>query len=188
MASRTSILVGLVLVVALTGLWLFPLAVFPNPGANDAIVLSDLEWPLLLLGLSGVIVALLAFRGLRGTVVKMALGVLLIGVAIDLVIGLFVFGNLSNDRFLPLLFLPPLIGAVGLVAMVVALTSRARAELFRGTAYGIAAAIIVGAWMLVRGARDWLLAPYGFDVLVLIIVVGAAVVILGPQAADTSRG
>ena len=38
---------------------------------------------------------------------------------------------------------------------------------------------MVGGWVLLRGARDWLVAPYGFDIALLIIVLAVAVVLTG---------
>lgn len=50
--------------------------------------------------------------------------------------------------------------------------------LLRGAISGLMAAFLVGVWTLVRGMEDSLLAPYGFDILVLVIVLGAAMVML----------
>ena len=60
----------------------------------------------------------------------------------------------------------------------ITLSGMRRPELLRGAAYGLAAAVVVGAWILLRGSRDWLLAPYGFDILLLILVIGAGIVLL----------
>ena len=98
---------------------------FANPGTNDAIWLSDLEFLLILLGWMVVVVAA-------------APGPLLI-----------------------------------LVALV---TTTRRRVLIRPAIYGAAAGLFVVAWILARGSRDWLLAPYGFDELAVIVVVGAALV------------
>jgi len=46
-------------------------------------------------------------------------------------------------------------------------------------ARGVVAAAIVTLWLLARGATDWLQAPYGFDIYVLITVAAAAVLIMG---------
>jgi hypothetical protein len=43
---------------------------------------------------------------------------------------------------------------------------------------GIATALLL-AWILARGSRDWLLAPYGFDVLLMIALGSAVVFLLG---------
>jgi len=65
------------------------------------------------------------------------------------------------------------------VALAVGLAlSPPRAQLLQGAIFGVVAAAFVCAWILLRGSRDWLLAPYGFDVLVLAVVVGAAIVVL----------
>ena len=130
----------------------------------------------------GVIVAI-ARAGQHRAAVCIELGVFLIGVAAAMLLGLMAFGNLSNDRFLPLIFLPPLIASPGLLLVVIGLVLRgSRRELLRAAAYGVVAAIALAVWILVRGSRDWLLAPYGFDVIVLILIVGAAVAMLRPQA------
>jgi hypothetical protein len=57
-----------------------------------------------------------------------------------------------------------------------------RPNLARGAFYGLAGAILVGAWVLLRGAREWLVAPYGFDIALLIIVVAVAVVLMAAKA------
>lgn len=160
---------------------LFPGLVFPHPSTNEAIVLSDLEWPLLLLTMAGAVAAYIVCRGELGAVVRAGIGVLLLGAAIALVVGLLAFGNLSDDRFAPLLFFPPVIGLVGLAGMVVAVAAGVhhRQDLVRGALYGLAFALFFGAWTLTRGARAWLLAPYGFDLLVLMAVLGVGVVVLG---------
>jgi hypothetical protein len=164
---------------------LFPPVLFPHPAANEAIALSDLEWLVLLVGLAGLVIALVRLPR-TAAAIRIGLGIFMLGSAASLVIGLFVFGNFQDDRFLPLLFLPFPIGGAGLVALVagMALGPTPRAQLARGAVYGAVAAAFVGTWILLRGARDWLLAPYGFDVLLLIIVVGAAIVVLNrPQPA-----
>ena len=105
-------------------------------------------------------------------------------------IGELVFGNTTNDRFLPLLFLPFPIAAPGLLALVLGLTVKRpnRSTLVRGALYGLAGAAFVCVWMLIRGARDWLLAPYGFDITVLIPLVGAAVGVAGRQVRRAGAG
>lgn len=159
-------------------LWFFPLVLFAHPGTNDAIWLSDLELPMLLIGLVGLIVALIR----RTSVVRLALGIFLLGTAADFQVGLMVFGNNSNDRFAALVFLPYVAGLTGLIVVAVGMASSARKlpDLLVGGIYGLVAALIVGVWILVRGGRDWLLAPYGFDIFALILVVGTGVVLLAP--------
>lgn len=163
---------------AIVLLWVFPIVVFPHPSTNEAIELSNLEWLVLLAGLAGVVVLLIRLPR-AAVAVRIGLGIFLLGVAAALVIGLFVFGNFSDDRFLPLLFLPFPIGGAGVVALAVGLAlSPRRAQLLQGAIFGVAAALFVGTWIFVRGSRDWLQAPYGFDELVLVLVVGAAIVVL----------
>ena len=82
---------------------MFPGLVFPHPGVSDAIALSDAEWPVLLVVVAGASTAFAVFRGEPGVVVRAALGVFLLGVAAVLVLDLILFGNLSNDRFGPLI-------------------------------------------------------------------------------------
>lgn len=159
----------------------FPEIFFPHPRTNDAIGLSDAEWPLLLLEIAGAVVAYVVFRGEVGTLIRAAIGIFLLGAAIALVVGLLVFGNLSDDRFAPLLFFPPIIGLLGISGIVVAIAAGNRrwSWLLRGAGYGLALAFFFGAWTLIRGARAWLLAPYGFDLLLLIGVLGVGLVVLG---------
>jgi hypothetical protein len=173
--------VGLLLLVAVVAVLAFPSFAFPSPGANDAIGLADAELPLLLVVLGGAVVVYAVFRGEGAAVVRIAVGSFLLGVAVALVIGLFTFGNASNDRFGPLLLFPPLIGLVGLAGIVVAVAAhrRQRTELIRGGFYGVALAVFFGAVLLARGARDWLLAPYGFDLFLLMLLLGAILIMAG---------
>ena len=167
--------------IAVLAVMAFPLIVFPHPRTNDAIALADLELPLLLIEVVLAIVAYVVFKGERGALIGAGLGVYLFASAIALVVGLFAFGNLSNDRFAPLLFIPPVLAVVGLAGAVVAITAGHlyRAALWRGAGYGVALALGFGAWTLVRGARAWLEAPYGFDLLLLLGILGVGVVVLG---------
>ncbi|HSP09986.1 MAG TPA: hypothetical protein VLU92_10370 [Candidatus Dormibacteraeota bacterium] len=175
-----------VLVTAIVALWLLPTVAFPNPRTNDAIALSDLEWLLILLVVAGTAAALAAFRGAVAALVRAALGVFLIGAALSLVVGLMVFGNLSNDRFGPLLFFPPIFALLGLVSLVVGVGAGGphKQELLVGAGYGLMAAVGFGAWTLARGSRDWLLAPYGFDIIALILILGAVLVLIGSSRRD----
>lgn len=152
--------------------------------------LANAEWPILLLEVVGAIVVYVVFPGALGTLVRAAVGVLLVGAAIALIVGLLVFGNMSNDRFGPLLVFPPVLGLVGLVGIVVAvaLGAQHRSQLVRGAGYGLAMAFGFGAWTLVRGARDWLLAPYGLDLLLLLAVLGAGLVMFLMSPRMNPRG
>ena len=185
MAKAWRIASILVLIAAAVVLWVFPLVLFPHPATNEAIELSNLEWLVLLVGLTGLVVLLIRLPR-ADSATRIGLGIFLLGAAAALVIGLFAFGNFSDDRFLPLLFFPVPIGTAGLVALAVGLAlSPRRAQFLQGVIYGLVSAAFVGAWILVRGSRDWLLAPYGFDVLVLAVVVGAALVVLSrPESID----
>ncbi|HYM96264.1 MAG TPA: hypothetical protein VET26_03100, partial [Candidatus Sulfotelmatobacter sp.] len=97
---------------------------------------------------------------------SVALGTFLIGVSCVFVIVLITVGNISDDRFGPLLFLPVLYFVAG--AVILLSGSGPRAGVRVGLAIGGAASILLLAWMLARGSRDWLAAPYGFDILLLI--------------------
>lgn len=170
------------LVAAAVLLWAFPIVLFPHPSTNEAIELSSLEWLVLGAGLAGLVVLLIRLPR-PASAIRIGLGIFSLGVAAAFVIGLFVFGNFQDDRFLPLLFLPFPIGGAGVVALAVGLAlSPRRAQLLQGAIFGVVAAVFVCIWILVRGSRDWLQAPYGFDVLVLILVVGAAIVVLSPPS------
>lgn len=179
----------MLLLVAVVAVLAFPSFAFPSPGTNDSIGLADAEWPLLLLVLGGAVVVYGVFRGEGGAVVRIAVGSFLFGVAVALVIGLLTFGNMSNDRFGPLLFFPPVIALVGLIGIVVAVAAhhRQKAELIRGAFYGFALAVFFGAVLLTRGARDWLLAPYGFDLFLLMLLLGAILIMAGVGPSVRSR-
>ena len=183
---------AVILFVALVAVLAFPSMLFAHPGTNDAIVVADAEWPLLLLVLGGAVVVYVVFRGEGGAVVRVALGTFLTGAAVALVVGLLTFGNTSNDRFAPLIFFPPVIALVGLAGIVVAVAahSRQREELIRGAFYGLALAVFFGAILLIRGARDWLLAPYGFDFFLLMLVLGAVLIMVGagPRVRNSPPG
>ena len=174
------------LLAALVAVLAFPGLVFPHPGTNDAIGLADAEWPLVGLEVAGAIFVYARFQGAVGTRLRAGVGALLLGAAIALVVGLIVFGNLSNDRFAALLVFPPVLAFIGLAGIGIAAAAgiQHRPELLRGTAYGLAFAVGFGAWTLVRGARAWLLAPYGFDLLLLLAVLGAGLVLflISPRA------
>lgn len=172
---------SLAVLIALGAVLLFPSVVFPHPGTNDAIAIADAEWPLMLLEVVGAVAAYAIFRGWRGAFIRSGIGVFLFGAGVSLVVGLLVFGNLSNDRFAPLLFFPPVFGLLGLVGIVVAVASgvQFRGELLRGAGYGLAFAVVFGAFTLRRGAADWLLAPYGFDLILLIGILGVGIVVFG---------
>lgn len=178
---RTLRVVGLIAAAALAaGLWVLPPLAFPNPGANDAIVLADLSLPLVGALLLASIVALIGgYRRRWSSAGPVALGTFLIGVAAALVIGLVTFGNMSNDRFLALLFLPVLFVPFGIAALTVGLTAPSTGHARYGLVIGGLAAAVLIAWVLARGARDWLLAPYGFDILLLIALESAVVYLAG---------
>ena len=180
--SRRSIITFVVLAVLLAALWAFPPIVFANPATNEAIWLANLEFVLLLLGLIGLVVAVVR-GGLQRAAVCVELGVFVIGSAAALFLGFLVFGNNSNDRFLPLIVLPPLIALPGVVVVVIGLVLPGnRGALARPAASGLAAAIVVALWVLLRGSRDWLLAPYGFDEIALIVVLGVALGTIRPAS------
>ena len=182
MADRRVIVGGALFAVLLVALWLFPLVVFPKPGANDAIWLANLQLLLILLGAVGTIAAVV-LSGSRRAEVCVELAVLLIGSGAAMLLGLAVFGNLTNDRFLPLVFLPPLIAGPGLFLLLIGLLLRGnRRDVLTAATYGAVGAVVVAVWILVRGARDWLLAPYGFDELAVMLVIGAGLMALRGSA------
>jgi len=178
---RTLRALGLIAAAALAaGLWVLPPLAFPSPGANDAIVLADLSVPLVgVILLASIAALVLGYRRRWSSTGPVALGAFLIGVAIAMVIGLVTFGNLSNDRFLALLFLPVLFVPFGIVVLAVGLTVRSTGHARRGLVIGGVATALLIAWVLARGAREWLLAPYGFDVLLLIALESAVVYVAG---------
>ena len=173
MARPTRLVPAVIVAVALAILWAFPSVAFPNPGTNDAIWLANLELALLLLGGVGLTVAVVR-GGPRRAVISAGLGAFVVGSAAALLLGFAVFGNNSNDRFLPLVFLPPLLAGPGFLLILIGLLLRRDRDLLRAGAVGGVAAVVVAAWVLLRGSRDWLLAPYGFDEIAVVLVVGAA--------------
>lgn len=172
---------GLIAAAALAaGLWVLPPLAFPNPGPNDAIVLADLSLPLAGAIVLAAIVALIGgYRQGWSSAGPVALGTFFIGAATALVIGLVNFGNMSNDRYLGLLFLPVVFFPFGIVVLAIGLTVRSTGQTWLGLLIGGLATAVLIAWVLGRGARDWLLAPYGFDVLLLIALAAAVVYIAG---------
>ena len=168
----------------------FPELAFPHPATNEAIWLADAEWPVLLLEVAAAVAAYFLFRGSRGALIRAGVGVFLLGAALGLVLGLLFFGNTSNDRFAPLLVFPPVLGLAGLVGIVVAIAAGGahRAELLRGGGYGLAFAVVFGVWILTRGARAWLLAPYGLDVILLMGVFGVGMVVFLTNPNLRARG
>jgi hypothetical protein len=173
--------VGLVLVL----LWLMPGVLFPHPGTNDALELAYLGPLLYLITLGAGLLSLVGMAVLgwkaEGTV---GLGVFLLGVAAAFVEAIFIFGNFSNDRFAPLFLTPLLAVPVGVVLVVIGLVirSRRRGNPLLGAMRGAAAAALIAVWILARGATDWLQAPYGFDIYVLITIAAAVELYLGADA------
>ena len=179
LGAASSVVAIVVLMGALGALWLVPALLFPNPAINEANELAAWGTPLLLVVPLAAVGSLFLFRRRRRAAVPIGLAVFVLGVAGAMVLGLTVFGNFSNDQFLPLVLFPYPAGVAGLVTLVSALatTRPVWPQLRRGAVSGSIAAVVVGAWILLRGARDWLVAPYGFDIALLIIVMAAAVVV-----------
>jgi len=177
--AASAVVATAVFVGVLGALWLFPVLLFPNPAINEANELAAWGTPLLLVVPVAAVVSLFLFRKRRPAAVPIGLAVYVLGVAGAMLLGLTVFGNFSNDQFLPLVLFPYPAGVAGLVTLVSALatTHPLWPQLRRGALGGSIAAVAVGGWILLRGARDWLVAPYGFDIALLIIVLAAAVVV-----------
>jgi hypothetical protein len=173
--------VGLIVALAVVvGLWVFPAIAFPNPGVNDAMVLADLTLPVVgAILLASIAVLILGNVRRWPSTAPVALGTFLIGVAVVFVISLVTFGNMSNGRFAPLLLLPVPFGLAGIVTLAVGLTHRTAGAARAGFAIGGVATALLLAWMLARGATDWLQAPYGFDVLLLVALESAIVYVSG---------
>ena len=174
-------------------LWVLPGAMFPAPGANDAPILWSLPMPVVALTLAASIAVVARDASRKQPITRsVALGTLFIGVAIAFVIGLIAgVANLQNDRFWPFLLSPVVFGIFGVMLLAVGVAGRrtTRAETVSGAVIGSLAALFLVAWILARGSRDWLLAPYGFDVCLLITLEAAAVwVIAGLRREQTMMG
>ena len=173
---------GLTLAAVVVLLWVMPGVLFPHPGINEALELSALG-PLLFLitllaGLFSLVgIAVLGWKA-EGPV---GLGVFLLGLTAAFALSIVTFANSSDDRFAALYLTPVLAVPVGLAIVIasLAMRSRSRGRPLLGAVRGAAAAVVVALWLLVRGAADWLQAPYGFDVYGLIAVAGATVMYLG---------
>jgi hypothetical protein len=165
--------------ILLGALWLFPGLLFPNPALNEANELAAWAAPLLLVVPMAAVASLFLFRTRRPAAVPIGLAVYLLGVAAAMELGLAVFGNFSNDQFMPLVLFPYPAVLAGLVtlAVVLAKTRPLWLQLRQGAFSGSIGAVVVAAWVLLRGAREWLVAPYGFDIALLIIVLAVAVVL-----------
>ena len=186
---RTLKALGLIAAAALAaGLWVLPPLAFPSPGENDAIALANLSLPLVgAILLASILALVLGYRRRWSSAGPVALGAFLIGVAAALLIGLVTFGNMSDDRFLGLLFLPVLFVPFGIVVLAVGLTVRSTGHARHGLVIGGLATALLVAWVLARGARDWLLAPYAFDILLLIALEAAVVYIAGATRGRPER-
>ena len=175
-------LVFLAVVLVAIALWVMPGALFAHPGANDAIQLSYLGPLVFLITLVVTGLLPLVMRRLgRGTVGSLGVGVLLLGLLPAFGTAIAVFGNFQNDRFAPLFLSPVLAVLAGSVVLVlsVGMGSSTSRERWRAVALGVGAAILVTLWILGRGAADWLLAPYGFDIYLLILLAAVSLTFLG---------
>lgn len=181
MQRRTLVIIGSIVTLAVAGaLWFFPSIVFPKPGINEAMVLADLPLPLMGVVLLADIVLVLIGNG-RGwsTAAPLALGVYLLGVVLAFVVGSNSFANMAEDRFDPLFYLPGLFLMAGIVVLIVGLRRRIEGSARAGMIIGGVASALLVAWMVLRGPRDWLRAPYGFDILLLIAFASVVVYIAG---------
>lgn len=173
--------IGSIVTLAIAGaLWFFPSVVFPKPGVDEAMVLADLTLPLVGVVLLADIVLVLIGNG-RGwsTAAPLALGVYLLGVVLAFVVGSNSFANMAEDRFDPLFYLPGLFLVAGIVVLIVGLRRRIEGSARAGMMIGGVASALLVVWMIVRGPRDWLRAPYGFDILLLIAFVSVVVYAAG---------
>ncbi len=170
-------------VAGAVALWVFPGVMFPTPGPNDAPILWSLPMPVVALTLAASVAVVVRDASRKRPITRsVALGTLFIGVAIAFVIGLIAgVANLQNDRFWPFLLSPVVFGIAGVVLLAVGVAGRrtTRSETASGAVIGSLAALFLVAWILARGSRDWLLAPYGFDVCLLITLEAAAVWVIG---------
>lgn len=170
-------------VAAAVALWVVPAVMFRAPGANDAPVLWTLPMPVVGLTLAACVAVVVRDAARQRPITRsVALGTFLVGVAIAFVIGLIAgVANLENDRFWPFLLSPVVFGIAGVVVLVVAVAGRraAGSEVVSGAVLGLLAAAFLAAWILARGSSDWLLAPYGFDVSLLIALEAAVVFVVG---------
>jgi hypothetical protein len=176
----------LILVTSVAVLWAFPTALFRQPTAPGEIGVASWEFPIFAL-ISFAAVTSLLFRS-RWPAIPIGFGAYLLGVATDLIVGFLSFGNGTDDRYMPLVVLPFLISLAGLISLLGGITGKRRLwrHLWLGTVLGVSAAAVVGNWVLMRGGRDWLRAPYGFDITLLVVVLAVAVIAVGsrirPQA------
>jgi hypothetical protein len=183
MILRLAWFLGLAVVLVL--LWVMPGALFPHPGVNDALEYSALGPLLYLLTLVASLLSLVGVGVLRWKVEgPVGLGAFWLGLAAAFVLAIVTFGNFSNDRFAALLITPVLAVPVGSALVVTSLLMRSssRGRPLIGVVRGVVAAAVVAAWLLARGAADWLQAPYAFDIYLLITVAAAAVLFLGVGA------
>lgn len=184
--DRSAIVFAILAIAATSALWVLPVIVFPSPGANDAPVLWTLPMPIVALTIAASVVAVARDRSKGRPVTRsIALATYLVGVAVAFVAGLIAgVANLQDDRFWPFLLSPVVFGiaAVGLIVFAVAGRRVTKDEVASGAVIGALAALFLLAWILARGSRDWLLAPYGFDVCLLIALESAVVFVAGSRA------
>ena len=171
------------LAIVLAILWAMPAVFFPAPAFNEDIDLSALG-PLTYLFTLVVSVVLAVIGVVRlgwSTDGSVGLGIFLLGLVPAFVVGIAVFGNFSNDRFTALFLTPALALPGGIAALVAGLSlkSRSRATPLRGAIGGAVAALVIASWLRLRGPTDWLQAPYGFDIFLLIGVAAASMLYLG---------
>jgi uncharacterized RDD family membrane protein YckC len=183
--ARPRILTGGTLVVAaglVVVLWIFPSVVFAHPGVNDAIALTELELPVVgATLLTGFVALWLARERQLAASGSLAIGLYLLGVAAVFVLLLVTVGNFSNDRFASLLFLPFVFApaGAGTLAIALAVPGLRRSDLASATITAGFAVAFLAIWGVARGARDWLLAPYGFDILLLVLLEAGVTLVIG---------
>ena len=180
MIGRVAWIGGLAVILVL--LWIMPSALFPHPGVNDALEFAYLGPLMFLVTLLAGLLSLVGV-GVWGWRLEgpISLGVFFLGIAAAFVLSIFAFGNFSDDRYAPLFLTPILSVPVGAALIVGSLVirSRRRGRLLTGVARAAVATAVVVLWLLVRGAPEWLQAPYGFDTYALITVAAVALFVLG---------
>ena len=175
--------------LTLGALWALPSIVFPDPFPEEYDGLEDVG-PVILLGVLvfGLLSLIPARRRRWSAEVPISVGAFSIAAGLAAGIGLLAFGDMDHDEFQPLFDLPWLMLVTGAVTLVGGLALQAATGVSGHHALlraGVAA-LGVCAWILVRGASDWILPPYGIDWFVLVALVTALLALVSPPASRTA--